>query len=88
MANRDTPMGLTPAGMLDGSEVPVRQYALTSAHVRVGIGDIIEVISTGLVDVKDDPTSSPEELLGVVTAIYDSAYNPIGSPTQLQRLNI
>ena len=80
MANRDTPMGFTPAGMLDGSEVPVRQYPLTSAHLRVGIGDLIEVLNTGLVDVDNDPGTNPEKLLGAVTAVYDSNYNPAGSP--------
>ena len=79
MANRDAPMGFTPVGMLDGGLIPVRRYPLLSSHIRVGVGDLVEIVNTGVVDGKDDPTSNPEEMLGSIVGIYDSTFNPIGS---------
>lgn len=79
MANRDTPMGFTPVGMLDGSEIPVRRYPLLSTHIVAGVGDLVEIVNSGVVDVKDDPTAQPEEMLGAIVAIYDATFNPIGS---------
>lgn len=77
--NRDAPMGFTPVSMMDGSEIPVRRYPLLATHVLVGVGDVVEVNNAGTIDVDDDPTSNPQQILGVVVALYDSDGNPISS---------
>lgn len=80
MANRNEPKGFTPAGMLDGSRIPVMQFPLLSTHIRIGVGDCVEALAGGNIDGDDDPGTGETQGLGVVVALYDSNKNPIGSP--------
>jgi len=81
MANRDAPNGFAPVGMLGGGmPVPVRKFPLLSTHVRCGIGDVMEVLDGGTVDVDDDASTTPQKIVGVCVAIYDSNGVRIGAP--------
>jgi len=77
--NRDAPIGFIPVRMLTGGLVPVHQYPLLSTHIRIGVGDVVELTSAGTVDVDDDANTTPEYILGIAVALYDSNKNPISS---------
>ncbi len=50
MANVDAPHGFVPVRTLDGSCITTSRYNVAAANAAIGIGDMIVVAGTGLVD--------------------------------------
>ena len=79
MANRDTPNGFTPVGMLDGSEIPCRDFLATSLATALYIGDLVSAQANG--DVEPSAADDGDIVLGAVVALYDTNGIPAGHPS-------
>lgn len=78
MANRDTPLGFFPVTKLDGSKIPTKQFLATSVGSNLFVGDVVSKAAAG--DVEPATANDGNTVVGVVTAIYDTAGTPIGHP--------
>lgn len=77
MANRDNPSGFQPVGTLDGSEIPVRRFAVAAANATaIYMYDAVSAINTGTVS--PSAADCGDIFLGSVVGIYDSNGIPVG----------
>lgn len=81
MANRDTPnMGFIPVGRLDGSEIPVRRFSVTTASgTAMYLGDLVVAAGDGYAT-PHATAGAGDDMLGAVVGIYDSNGVPCGHP--------
>ena len=81
MANRDRPMGFTPTTMLDGSEIPVKEYPVDSGNgTNLFIGDPVEIAAAGSVQKVATSGTNPTRVIGVITGVKDSNGVPGAHP--------
>lgn len=78
MANRDTPNGLHPVSMLDGSQVPTWKWKVNSATSNIFVGDVVSKDTGGGVELAS--ASDGILIVGSIVQLLDSNGVEVGSP--------
>ena len=79
MANRDRPNGFKPVIMVDGSDVPVRNFPVDADEAStLMVGDLVTAEADGNVNLAI--ANDGILVLGAVTAIFDTNGVPAGHP--------